>query len=241
MEQVEKANRDAVQSCQRVLNLISQSTEQQMLPFRSLMAETRDAVSKFKKVVTLLSISNGGGQARAKIVKKSQIPIAHTMFIDNQFARNPYSLDHHKHLMWNADMFRLCSSSTTTTLSSNMSFVSSLSMDDKAFRMIGRPLSSELVSRNATNARCHCSKKRKNRVKRSIMVPAISNKLADIPSDDYSWRKYGQKPIKGSPYPRAYYKCSSKRGCPARKHVERCFQEPSMLLVTYEGEHNHTG
>ncbi|GAB2282295.1 Transcription factor [Dionaea muscipula] len=90
-----------------------------------------------------------------------------------------------------------------------------------------------------SSGRCHCSKKRKHRVKRSIKVPAISNKAADIPSDEYSWRKYGQKPIKGSPYPRGYYKCSSMRGCPARKHVERCFEEPLMLVVTYEGEHNH--
>ncbi|PPD69530.1 hypothetical protein GOBAR_DD33593 [Gossypium barbadense] len=82
-------------------------------------------------------------------------------------------------------------------------------------------------------------KKRKHRVKRSIKVPSIGNKLVDIPPDDYSWRKYGQKPIKGSPYSRGYYKCSSMRGCPARKHSERCLEEPSMLIVTYEGEHNH--
>ncbi|KAJ8512855.1 hypothetical protein OPV22_003289 [Ensete ventricosum] len=68
---------------------------------------------------------------------------------------------------------------------------------------------------------CHCSsKKKKTRVKRTtIRVPAISSRNADIPSDEYSWRKYGQKPIKGSPYPRGYYKCSSMRGCPARKHA----------------------
>lgn len=45
---------------------------------------------------------------------------------------------------------------------------------------------------------------RKLRLKRTIQVRAISSKLADIPPDDYSWRKYGQKPIKGSPHPRYF-------------------------------------
>ncbi|KAI4388631.1 hypothetical protein MLD38_000943 [Melastoma candidum] len=88
--------------------------------------------------------------------------------------------------------------------------------------------------------KCHCSKKRKSRMKRTVRVPAISAKLADIPPDDYSWRKYGQKPIKGSPHPRGYYKCSSVRGCPARKHVERALDDAAMLIVTYEGDHNHS-
>ncbi|XP_073128845.1 WRKY transcription factor WRKY51-like [Henckelia pumila] len=85
---------------------------------------------------------------------------------------------------------------------------------------------------------CHC-KKKKSGVKKTIKVPAISSKIADIPADEYSWRKYGQKPIKNSPYPRGYYKCSTVKNCPAKKHVERANDDPTMLLVTYSGEHLH--
>lgn len=59
-------------------------------------------------------------------------------------------------------------------------------------------------------------------------------------SDSWAWRKYGQKPIKGSPYPRGYYRCSSSKGCPARKQVERSHVDPGMLVVTYSSEHNHS-
>lgn len=61
------------------------------------------------------------------------------------------------------------------------------------------------------------------------------------PSDSWAWRKYGQKPIKGSPYPRGYYRCSSSKGCPARKQVERSRVDPTMLVITYACEHNHSG
>ncbi|XP_039143913.1 probable WRKY transcription factor 27, partial [Dioscorea cayenensis subsp. rotundata] len=58
-------------------------------------------------------------------------------------------------------------------------------------------------------------------------------------SDIWAWRKYGQKPIKGSPYPRGYYRCSSSKGCMARKQVERSRGDPGVLVVTYTAEHNH--
>ncbi|XP_078151690.1 putative WRKY transcription factor 65 [Carex rostrata] len=83
----------------------------------------------------------------------------------------------------------------------------------------------------------NAKRSRRSVQKRVVSVPIVGEGAP--PSDSWAWRKYGQKPIKGSPYPRGYYRCSSSKGCPARKQVERSRDDPSTLVVTYSFEHNH--
>ncbi|KAK7337528.1 hypothetical protein VNO77_18107 [Canavalia gladiata] len=99
--------------------------------------------------------------------------------------------------------------------------------------------SSELKSETLT------SKKRKM-VQKTVVAVRIGENVSKLkneglPSDFWSWRKYGQKPIKGSPYPRGYYRCSTSKGCSAKKQVERCRTDASMLIITYTSTHNHPG
>ncbi|KAK9141548.1 hypothetical protein Syun_010948 [Stephania yunnanensis] len=88
-----------------------------------------------------------------------------------------------------------------------------------------------------------------------------------IVKDGYLWRKYGQKVTRDNPSPRAYFKCSFAPSCPVKKkindhlrwqesnsdvakseqrncrtsdiRVQRSVKDQSVLVATYEGEHNH--
>ncbi|KAL6845813.1 hypothetical protein ACP4OV_024388 [Aristida adscensionis] len=55
--------------------------------------------------------------------------------------------------------------------------------------------------------------------------------------DGYSWRKYGQKQVKHSEYPRSYYKCTHP-SCQVKKKVERS-HEGHITEIIYKGTHNH--
>lgn len=64
-------------------------------------------------------------------------------------------------------------------------------------------------------------------------------RIGDRPSyDGYNWRKYGQKQVKGSEYPRSYYKCTHPN-CPVKKKVERSL-DGQIAEIVYKGEHNHS-
>ncbi|KAL5548554.1 hypothetical protein UlMin_003785 [Ulmus minor] len=55
--------------------------------------------------------------------------------------------------------------------------------------------------------------------------------------DGYNWRKYGQKHVKGSEFPRSYYKCTHPN-CEVKKLFERS-HDGQITEIIYKGTHDH--
>ncbi|CAL4895084.1 unnamed protein product [Urochloa decumbens] len=97
---------------------------------------------------------------------------------------------------------------------------------------------------SAADRNCKRSKAKKQKAARGEKKPReprvafMTKSEVDHLEDGYRWRKYGQKAVKNSSYPRSYYRCTAAR-CGVKKRVERSHQDPSTVVTTYEGQHTH--
>ncbi|KAK4768230.1 hypothetical protein SAY87_003371 [Trapa incisa] len=73
---------------------------------------------------------------------------------------------------------------------------------------------------------------------REPRIAFMTKSDVDHLEDGYRWRKYGQKAVKNSPFPRSYYRCTY-ASCNVKKRVERSYTDPTLVMTTYEGQHAH--
>ncbi|KAL4364222.1 hypothetical protein GQ457_04G029390 [Hibiscus cannabinus] len=81
-------------------------------------------------------------------------------------------------------------------------------------------------------------KKTNQKRQREPRFAFMTKSEVDHLEDGYRWRKYGQKAVKNSSFPRSYYRCTT-ASCNVKKRVERSFNDPSIVVTTYEGQHSH--
>uniref|UniRef100_A0A0E0L105 WRKY domain-containing protein n=1 Tax=Oryza punctata TaxID=4537 RepID=A0A0E0L105_ORYPU len=119
-----------------------------------------------------------------------------------------------------------------------------LAQISEGFRLAGELMSELAATQNDPDylaARCDAiAAARESGEKVTVMVAAQRTGNTELPPDDgYTWRKYGQKDILGSRYPRSYYRCTHKNyyGCEAKKKVQRLDDDPFTYEVTYCGNH----
>nr|QWQ79163.1 ZaWRKY42 [Zanthoxylum armatum] len=93
-------------------------------------------------------------------------------------------------------------------------------------------------SKQISKAKSNNNKTGDQRRQKEPRVAFMTKSEIDHLEDGYRWRKYGQKAVKNSHFPRSYYRCTTQK-CGVKKRVERSFQDPSFVITTYEGQHNH--
>ncbi|KAF5738303.1 WRKY transcription factor 28 [Tripterygium wilfordii] len=129
---------------------------------------------------------------------------------------------------------------TPATPNTSGSFSSCEAGGDEEKKDQKQPKDSELLDGGECSKKVNNNKGKKKGEKRERepRFAFMTKSEVDHLEDGYRWRKYGQKAVKNSPYPRSYYRCTTQK-CKVLKRVERSFEDPSMVITTYEGQHNH--
>ncbi|KAG6648025.1 WRKY transcription factor 23-like isoform X1 [Carya illinoinensis] len=122
-----------------------------------------------------------------------------------------------------------------TPNSSSISSASSEAVNDEQTK----PVDQEGEQQEKTKKQCRLKPKKTNQKRqREPRFAFMTKSEVDHLEDGYRWRKYGQKAVKNSPYPRSYYRCTT-ASCNVKKRVERSFTDRSIVVTTYEGQHSH--
>ncbi|KDP28283.1 hypothetical protein JCGZ_14054 [Jatropha curcas] len=122
-----------------------------------------------------------------------------------------------------------------TPNSSSISSASSEALNDEPVKPVDINNEEEEQQKTAKELK---PKKTNQKRQREPRFAFMTKSEVDHLEDGYRWRKYGQKAVKNSPFPRSYYRCTS-ASCNVKKRVERSYSDPSIVVTTYEGQHTH--
>uniref|UniRef100_A0A7N0T7Z8 WRKY domain-containing protein n=1 Tax=Kalanchoe fedtschenkoi TaxID=63787 RepID=A0A7N0T7Z8_KALFE len=108
--------------------------------------------------------------------------------------------------------------------------------DDQGLRL-GFAAPSQVGQMRMLGVNSNCSKRCEKKA-RKPRYAFQTRSAVDILDDGYRWRKYGQKAVKNSTFPRSYYRCTHP-GCHVKKQVQRTAKDKGVVTTTYEGVHSH--
>ncbi|XP_061338410.1 WRKY transcription factor 23-like [Gastrolobium bilobum] len=149
------------------------------------------------------------------------------------------SVPHHFTVKVPSDAGKECSEvlnqQPPTPNSSSISSASSEAVTDEQNKTLDQ--AEEEGQQNKTKKQLKAKKTNQKRHKEPRFAFMTKSEVDHL-EDGYRWRKYGQKAVKNSPFPRSYYRCTS-ASCNVKKRVERSFTDPSVVVTTYEGQHIH--
>ncbi|KAJ9539863.1 hypothetical protein OSB04_026369 [Centaurea solstitialis] len=96
----------------------------------------------------------------------------------------------------------------------------------------------EVYSGNGVKNPAHTTKERRGSYKRRKTIDSWIE-VSERMEDGHAWRKYGQKKILDSKFPRCYFRCTHKyiHGCKALKQVQKLEDESNKFHITYFGSH----